>query len=174
MKILLRRTLSVLLTLNVTIILGVVILLCVMRVNHIQLLTVQSASMQPTLQRGDAVIVEPKSLQQLEVGEIVSYHHIHDRGVIVSHRVTKINATKQTVTTFGDATRSIDTPTPNRLIIGRVAAVAPNLGYVIDFIRKPLGMILLIYVPAITVLCKEIYRVTRHIRAPDYRLLPSR
>src|SRR4051794_28536449 len=107
-----------------------------------QLLSVQSNSMAPDFQRGDSLVVKPIKLSDLRVGNIVSYHHPARRRVIISHRLIAIDKTAGRLTTAGDAMHSPDSAFPTNLVIGRAQAVMPKFGYVQDFLRRRLTLVL--------------------------------
>lgn len=133
------------------------------------LLSVQSASMVPTFQRGDALVVEPVQPGQLRAGDIISYRSNLDPSVIISHRLTKIDHAGR-LTTAGDALGAPDPPITPAQVIGRATAVAPKLGRLTDWLRKPLGLVLAVYLPALVVVASEIRRLIKHQDEPTYRL----
>ncbi|MDB5170620.1 MAG: putative Peptidase signal peptidase [Candidatus Saccharibacteria bacterium] len=134
------------------------------------LMSVQSASMAPIFGPGDALVVEPISAAQLHVGDIVSYQSPRDPAVIISHRLIAISKQTGFLTTAGDRLHAPDRPFPPGRVIGRAVAVAPALGSVMNFARSPLGLAVLVYVPALSVLISEARHLIRISQRPTYRL----
>lgn len=149
--------------------------LIALRLSGWQLLSVQTASMQPAFRPGDAVMIAPISTQSLHIGDIISYRSLQtaEAEVIISHRLQAIDRRTGALTTAGDALRTPDEPFPPRQVVGRPFAVAPRLGYVLDLLRRPLGLAVAIYLPAIAIIGLEIRRLLRHFGRPRYQLLQA-
>jgi signal peptidase len=103
--------------------------------------TVLSGSMKPAFSPGDMVVVTPERLQDVRVGQIISYripvgdHHVQ------THRVIKVvrGGAHPLVRTKGDANEAAD-PWLARLhgtTAWRVRAVAPKLGWAVYWLRSP-------------------------------------
>jgi signal peptidase I len=147
--------------------------LLLLRVQGEQLLSVQTGSMEPVLYPGDAVIVEPLNRRSLEPDIIVSYRSPRAPGLIITHRLVAIDPHSGWLTTEGDALESPDPEFSPRLVIGRVAAVAPRLGAVTDALRHPLVLAFALYIPAATVVVTEIKRLATANSRRHYRLRGS-
>ncbi len=76
--------------------------------------------------------------------------------MVVSHRLVAINKKTGLVTTAGDILGVTDKPFPSSRIIGRATAVAPGFGRVMDAARTPIGLIILVYLPAVLIITGEI------------------
>ena len=135
-----------------------------------KLLTVQSGSMQPSVRRGDAIIVTRVASWQLRIGDIVSYRSLSDAKVIVSHRIVDINSAHTSFTTKGDALKTKDPLVPAANIVGRARGVAPGLGFVLVWLRSPLGLALAVYFPAAVTISWQVYRLIRIPKSSRYSL----
>ncbi|CAN5386144.1 signal peptidase I [soil metagenome] len=135
-----------------------------------QLLSVQSGSMVPAFRPGDAVATRKVRVEDLRVGDIVSYLNPADNRVKVTHRLININYLTGKMITEGDALDLQDVPFPNRLITGKVYRVIPNLGYIIDWLHEPEGLIIVVYTPAAFILVSEAKRLARRHTRPYYQL----
>jgi signal peptidase len=133
-----------------------------------RLLSIQTGSMIPTFRPGDALIVGPVMVRQLRVGDIVSYRSPRNATVTISHRLIAINKHTGWLTTAGDAQHSPDQPFSSDLVVGRATALAPHLGTVLDALRRPLGLVLAVYLPALVIVVAEVRRLVRYTR-PIYR-----
>jgi signal peptidase len=138
-----------------------------------RLLSVQTGSMEPTLRPGDAVIVETIHTGSLRPGDIVNYRSPRASRLVITHRLISIDAHGGWLTTEGDALDSPDPPFPRRLVVGRVRAVAPRLGVVLDTLRHPVVLIVVLYVPAAVVIFTELHRLGTAPKG-SYRLRDGR
>jgi signal peptidase len=94
---------------------------------------VHTGSMIPTIPPESAVIVREGDYR---VGEVVSFV---EHGNVVSHRLMAIHP-NGTITTKGDANRTADPwHVPASNIIGGVVAAPRHLGYLLTYVRSPLG-----------------------------------
>lgn len=155
-----------------------VVVLCMLGVSSIiifrhlrgdQLLSVQTGSMVPTFYPGDAVLTAKVSLEQLKIGDIVTYTNPNDKRVVVSHRLTEINYQTGKLITAGDALNLLDIPFPASLVTGRVYKAVPVLGSVLNWLHQPAGLIIAVYTPAAFVLVSEAKRLSRHYSDARYQ-----
>lgn len=106
------------------------------------LASVQSGSMEPVLYKGDLLLV--KERQDYAEGDIVVYQ---SEGLLVVHRIIDIDG--RSVTTQGDANNIPDESFDMDCIKGEVVLRMPAAGYVIDFLKTPAGVIVLILLAAL-------------------------
>jgi signal peptidase len=94
---------------------------------------VHTGSMIPTIPPESAVVVREGDYH---VGEVVSFV---EHGNVVSHRLMAIHPNGR-ITTKGDANRTADPwHVPASNIIGGVVAAPRHLGYLLTYVRSPLG-----------------------------------
>ena len=98
---------------------------------------VQSGSMEPTFYKGDLLFVKEKDTYK--VGDIVVYQ---SDGILVVHRIIEIDG--DTVTTKGDANNVSDEPFDKSNIKGSVSFRIAYIGYAIDFLKTPIGILVII------------------------------
>lgn len=98
---------------------------------------VMSGSMEPTFSTGDLLLV--RQSDQLQVGDIVVYQS--GRSLVV-HRVIGLDG--DMVITQGDANNTADPPFEKGAILGTVAGRVPGAGVLVNALKSPLGMILLL------------------------------
>lgn len=134
-----------------------------------RLLSVQTASMVPTFRPGDALVVQPATMQQVQVGDVVSFQSPRDARILVSHRVISIDHHNAKATTAGDGLHEPDPPIAASQIIGRATAVAPRLGSILDFLHQPLGLVCAVYMPGGLLIAYEMWRLTRRLNTVQYR-----
>lgn len=97
--------------------------------------TVLSGSMEPEFYPGDMVIIKHKNKTDIEVNDIVTYRD--NDGVIITHRI--IEKTAHGYITKGDNNNveDDDIVKPEN-IIGEVKFSIPRLGYLINFLSRPM------------------------------------
>lgn len=136
---------------------------------HVRLLSVQTDSMAPAYRPGDALLVSPAS--GLRPGQIISYQSPKNPHIIVSHRLLSVD---NMLVTQGDNLAKPDVAISESLVVGQVKASLPRLGYVLDFLHKPIGIALCAYVPVLMLVASEVKRLSRHFARGYYRLLGVR
>ncbi|MFC1625785.1 signal peptidase I [Patescibacteria group bacterium] len=108
---------------------------------------VQSGSMEPSIMMGDVVITTKAS--QYRQNDVVTF--LDQGGRTVTHRVLEIQNTDRgsKLLTKGDANQSKDRDeiTPNQ-VLGKVSLVIPKMGFIIAFSRTPIGLLILVVIPA--------------------------
>lgn len=97
--------------------------------------TVLSGSMEPKFYPGDIVITKHKNKTDIQVDDIVTYRD--NDGVIITHRI--IEETPEGYITKGDNNNVEDADILTKeKIIGEVKLSIPKIGYVMDFLSKPM------------------------------------
>ena len=139
-----------------------------------RLLSVQTGSMVPTLQRGDAVAVQKTPAAELQAGDIVSYVSPINSSIVVTHRLIEVDWARGVAIIKGDALKAPDPPVPLNQILGRVRVGVPKLGFAIDALRRPAGLIIAVYLPAMIVVVLEIRRLAKSYGWGHYRLVNNR
>ena len=133
-----------------------------------QLYIVLSGSMSPAFETGSLVLVRPLAPSAVQVGDIITYRDAEDSEKIVTHRVTAINQTTETLsfTTRGDANNANDLiPIPASNLLGRVNYSVPLLGYLLSFVRTGAGILLMVIVPALLIIVSELRRFISYAAA---------
>ncbi len=98
---------------------------------------VMSGSMEPELSVNDVIIV--KKTDTFWVGQVVVFQ---DGNAMTVHRIIEVG--EDTVRTKGDANNAEDTPIAKTAIKGKVVAVIPYAGYVVQWLQSPLGALLIV------------------------------
>ena len=121
-------------------------------------MAVLSGSMEPTIPVGSLVYVKPVEASMLEAGDVCTYY-LSDGETFVTHRVMSIDPDAQTLVTQGDANEDPDGDIQFSQVYGRADFHLPYLGFAIQNIRTPVGImsicgvlmliILLNFIPAI-------------------------
>lgn len=98
---------------------------------------VLSGSMEPALSVNDMVIV--KEQDSYEAGDIVVFQ---DGSSLVIHRIISLDGNE--VITQGDANNTADQPIDISLVKGKAVASLPFAGALLQFLKTPVGFILVI------------------------------
>ncbi|MCX7928204.1 MAG: signal peptidase I [Patescibacteria group bacterium] len=125
---------------------------------------VQSGSMEPSIPTGSVIFSLHSKLYQ--PGDIITFFANGDPKTVVTHRLNfKIFKDNQTIyITSGDANEDFDKwEVRYEHIVGKVVAIIPHLGHVIDFAKTPQGFIALVVVPATIVIYEELKNLLREI-----------
>jgi len=132
-----------------------------------QLLSVQSGSMAPYLQKGDALVVRPVAKLDIKVGEVVSYRSPVDERLIITHRVQAYDPHIGRVITKGDNAAFADKPFERGRVIGVVAEHWHGVGFLVDGLHSQLGLVVL-YIIALGLVVAETRKLMVYFR-PTYR-----
>lgn len=101
------------------------------------MLIVASPSMTGAIEAGDAIII--KNSDSYAVGDVITYFP-EDESFSVTHRIVRMEGDK--FYTKGDANQSEDSdPVLIEQIVGKVAVKLDKVGYFIEWLRSPVGII---------------------------------
>jgi len=98
---------------------------------------VLSGSMEPTFSTGDLIVVKEQNDYILD--DIVVYQ---EASFLVVHRIVGIGESE--VITKGDANNVVDEPIQASAIKGKVLFAIPGVGTVVNFLKSPMGTILVV------------------------------
>lgn len=135
---------------------------------NIKFMIVQSGSMEPAIKTGSIVMTKPAS--EYKVGDVITFGPYSRTKAPTTHRIYEIQG--GTYITKGDKNNAPDTkPVTKREIIGKVVFDVPYLGYVINFVRQPLGFVLVLVFPAGIIISDEIKKIVKEIKRVKQRKL---
>lgn len=101
------------------------------------MLIVASPSMTGAIEAGDAIII--KNSDSYAVGDVITYFP-EDESFSVTHRIVRVEGDK--FYTKGDANQSEDSdPVLIEQIVGKVAVKLDKVGYFIEWLKSPVGII---------------------------------
>lgn len=113
-----------------------------------RLFMVLSDSMKPKFQAGDVVVVKKVNPKTLKENDIITFYT--DYRVIVTHKiheVTNIDGKQAFITKGLNVTATDDDPVLLDEVIGKYAFKITKLGYVIRFMKSPLGFGCFVFLP---------------------------
>ena len=122
------------------------------RIDHIA-----SGSMEPTLERGTMTVAFPVRPEAVKVGDIIIFRPVTIGESLICHRVIEVRANSpRYFITKGDA-MGVQDPfrVPAVNVVGRVVYHADVLGFLVKFLKTPVGFIAGFILPgtAILVIC---------------------
>jgi signal peptidase I len=106
--------------------------------------TVLSGSMEPGLPVGCVQVTKPVKAEAIKVGDIITFRS-PTSGKMTSHRVTAVEEGQSyQFRTKGDANEDADPySVPAHNVVGRVCFKLSHVGYVVEYLKTPIGFILL-------------------------------
>lgn len=128
-----------------------------------QVKIVQSGSMEPSIDIGSIVIIRPAD--KYREGEVITFKEKKEEPV--THRIVGVQVIEGEVhfTTKGDANNTPDSQeVPKSEVIGKVLFDVPYLGYLIDFIKKPFGFLVVLVIPALIIVGDELRKIREEVR----------
>ena len=134
-------------------------------------MSVQTGSMRPAINPGDMVLVKRVPVTSLRVGDVITYINPQNQKQTITHRIVALNGPQLIVK--GDANKGPDPVVSSNMVVGKVNKSIPYLGHGVDFVRTPLGLLTLIYVPALIVVISEIRRLAKHYKSREVYMLPE-
>ncbi|WP_282138520.1 signal peptidase I [Rossellomorea aquimaris] len=121
-------------------------------------LTVLSNSMAPTFEAGDVIIIREMDADDLKEGDIISYYNQEKN--LITHRITSIvgeDGVKHFYTQ-GDNNNTVDEDvTTANEIVGKELFHIPNMGFLSQYTKGPMGFLLFIIVPLTGYVCLTVY-----------------
>ncbi len=126
--------------------------------------TVFSGSMEPELEMGGVVVTHPVEARDIKAGDIITFYP-PTSGQLTAHRVIAVeDGSPLQFQTKGDANENADAFLVSaENVTGKVCFHLPYLGYAIQFIKTPLGILLTLCLPGLVIIALEMRNVWRVI-----------
>lgn len=131
---------------------------------------VYGGSMEPAIKLGSLVVIRPVEPATVSEGDVITYRSGTESNTVTTHRVIEVLPSDGSLMfrTKGDANEDPDAYTvPAENVVGRVWMSVPYAGYFTDFVRSPLGLGLLIGIPAAIIIgieLRNIFLASRDLR----------
>lgn len=138
---------------------------------NIKLLSVLSGSMEPTIHTGSVIVIKPVS--SYKIGDIITFGKNLKTDIPTTHRIAEMKAVEGNMVykTKGDANNTEDsTETKEGEVLGKVLFSIPYLGYVVDFVKKPVGLMLVVVIPAVIVVYDELRKIGKEIKKLTFKV----
>jgi signal peptidase I len=154
------------------VLLGAIVLIAVLLIistfpitGNFKTLMVLSGSMEPAIRTGSVVVIKPEA--QYKIGDVVTFGKDTITQVPTTHRIVSSRAVEGVLlfTTKGDANNAPDvTEIRQSDIHGKVLFSVPYFGYLVNFVRKPAGIIIIIVIPALFIIYDEAKKIAREVK----------
>lgn len=109
-------------------------------------LTVLTQSMEPTLPPGTLLVVRPTPLEDIRIGDVVTYQIVSGQPAVISHRVVAVESSSDGARTFvlkGDNNAEPDSsPVTAAQVRGVVWYSIPEVGYVNQLVNGSRGWLI--------------------------------
>ncbi len=124
-----------------------------------------SGSMAPEIKTGSLVVTHFVDAEEIEVGDIITFHSYSTEESMITHRVIGIgHSSSLYFETKGDANADPDSFTvPARNLVGRVIFYTPYWGYFTAFLNTPIGFLLAVVIPGSIIIALYIIALWRAI-----------
>lgn len=132
---------------------------------NIQIFTVLSGSMEPSIKTGALIFIKP--VDTYGVGDVVT-RRTDEKDVTITHRIIGQSEESGIVSfqTQGDANNVADEEVvTSDMIIGKVIFDIPYLGYLVHFARTTQGLILMIIIPASIIIYEELRKIKKEFKS---------
>ncbi len=126
---------------------------------------VATGSMEPTIKAGSIIVTNTMKLDDLKPGEIITFKNPENPEQVITHRIASV-VTKNplVVKTKGDNNQQADGwEISGEDILGKHIISLPYLGRVANFIRQPAGFGLVVVLPALIIIVKQIFNIKKGI-----------
>lgn len=123
-----------------------------------QPLTVLSNSMNPIFKSGDMLFVKKVDPKEIKTDDVITFRE--PAGKLITHRVIEVidNSGEIGFVTKGDNNNVKDGElVEEQSLLGKQVFKIPNAGYIVNFIKSPMGLVLIIFLPLVSYVCIEIY-----------------
>jgi signal peptidase I len=139
-----------------------------------KIMAVLSGSMEPSIKTGGVVFVKPEP--DYHAGDVISFSVAAGNKVSTTHRIVEVKTEggKTTYITKGDANSEADNgEVDKRNVVGKVIFALPYAGYLLAFIRQPMGFIAAVVIPSSLVIFDEGQNIFKELRGGqnDYHFL---
>jgi signal peptidase I len=129
----------------------------------IKLLIVKSGSMEPAIPINSIILTIPKASPlafstDYGIGDVISFQRLKNQ-VPITHRIVDIKTQNNTLSYIvkGDANETVDMfSVSQKSVVGKSVVWLPYIGLVPTFLAHPLGLMLLVIIPASIVILHEV------------------
>ena len=113
---------------------------------------INGGSMAPSIPDGSIVVAARTPVEELRAGNVITFRPSRESPGFVTHRIVRVHPEETidgvTVTTMGDANRSVD-PVDAQLTgaVPRMVFFVPLAGRLLEFLRSPIGTVVSMAMP---------------------------
>lgn len=129
-----------------------------------KLYLVKSNSMVPEFEAGDLIFIKKIDPSLLKEGDIITYYSNDPNQTIVTHQLKQIaneDGKVYFITQGINVDQADPFPVEDVNVIGIYKFNVPKAGALLNFIKKPIGYILFIFVPILLIFLSNVYKVIK-------------
>jgi signal peptidase len=130
-------------------------------------LSVPTGSMRPSISPGSLVLMHSVSNASLKVGDVITYANPLKPGTTITHRIIEINKIGGKIPSYvtkGDANPTADRPIVGGQVLGKTVLHVPYVGSWLSWGKTWLGIVFLVYIPALLLMIEEVKRLNRYYK----------
>jgi signal peptidase len=121
-----------------------------------------SGSMEPGLKVGSVVVTRPVAAEEIKAGDIITFYSPLNEKLMCHRVVAAEHGSGWHFQTKGDANDDADPfVVPAESVVGKVCFHLPYFGYVNQFVKTRLGLLLTICIPGLVIIVMEIRNIRR-------------
>ena len=132
---------------------------------NFKVLTVESGSMEPAIKMGSIVVIKPS--ESYKIGDTITFGEMTKTKSPITHRIfdIKMENGQEIYITKGDANSTPDKKEIKKAdVIGKVLFDISYLGYAVSAVKKPLGFLLILIIPALLVIIDEVLKIKKELK----------
>lgn len=141
----------------------------------ISLLRISSDSMEPELMVGDIILIKKADIEQIKVGDIISYHGERGSyaGKIITHKVVSEPTLSEDDGVYRLATAGIKEGAPadpeieQSQILGKLVCVVPLLGWIYNLFTTWYGFLIFVIITLLA-FSTELINIIKILKYQDY------
>ena len=131
-----------------------------------RLFTINNDEMNPKYKVNDIIVVKDYNPDKLKVGDNISYlgDCCGQGGIIVNHKVIKIDKEANKITTKGINTQIEDPEIKYKQVIGKIIGVLPVINFLHHILKNQIGFVTVVFLPLMIVIIVLIIKTIREIK----------
>jgi len=144
---------------------GFVLIFSVFPIAKYRIMVVQSGSMEPAIKTGSVVMTAP--FKDYKKGDVITFGSIDKSVEPTTHRIYDLEVIEGKIyyITQGDANNAPDSrKVAENEVIGKMLFHIPYAGYLVASIRKPIGFILVLIIPALFIIFDQVGNILKEIK----------
>lgn len=131
-------------------------------------LIVKSDSMRPLFATGDLIVIKKVAVKDLKVGDTITFYAEHSDELVVTHKIVgtmEQNNLSYFITQGTNVDSPDEEPVHPQNVVGRYEFRISKLGYILNFLKQPLGYICMILLPCLILTSYYLYHFCRAYKA---------
>lgn len=144
---------------------GFVLIFSVFPITKYRIMVVQSGSMEPAIKTGSVIMTAP--FRDYKKDDVITFGSADRSNEPTTHRIYDLEVVEGKIyyITQGDANNAPDSrKVAQEEVVGKMLFHIPYAGYLVASVRKPLGFMLVLIVPALFIIFDQMKNIFREIK----------